>query len=82
MFRKTVVAVIAAALVSSAALSPASAKPWGHWGHHGLGFAFGALGFLAATAAASSAAYTSCLQEQYAPTRHGYKRVLVDVCDY
>ena len=80
MFRKTIVAVAAAALVSTAALSPASAKPWG-WGHHGFGFGIGALGFMAATAAVTAATAPSCLQEQFVQTPRGYyKRVIVNVC--
>jgi hypothetical protein len=82
MFRKTIVAVAAAALVSAAALSPASAKPF--FGHHGgLGFAIGALGFMAGAAAATAASTpTSCLQEQYWQTPRGYyKKVIVNVCD-
>jgi hypothetical protein len=81
MFRKALVTIAAAALLSTAALSPASAKPWGNFGHHGgLGFALGALGFMAATAAATAPA--SCLQEQYVQTPRGYyKRVIVNVCD-
>ena len=79
MFRKAIVTVAAAALLSAAAFSPASAKPWGNH-HGGLGLAFGALGLFAATAAAT--APVSCLQEQYLPTPHGYyKRVIVNVCD-
>jgi hypothetical protein len=82
MFRKTIVTVAAAALLSAAALSPASAKPWGNH-HGGLGLAFGALGLFAATAAATAAtAPASCLQEQFVPTPRGYyKRVIVNVCD-
>jgi hypothetical protein len=79
MFRKTITAVIAAALVSAAALTPASAKPWG-WGHHGFGLGLGiaTLGFMAATAAATQ---PSCLQEQFVQTPRGYyKRVIVNVC--
>jgi hypothetical protein len=79
MFRKTLVAVVAAALVSTAALTPASAG-----GHHmhGLGFALGALGFIAATAAATNAADTSCLQLQTVVTPRGhYKTIIVNVCD-
>jgi len=81
MLRKTIVAVAAAALVSAAALSSASAKPWGFGHHGGLGFAIGALGFMAATAAANSA-NTNCLQEQFVQTPHGYyRKVIVNVCD-
>jgi len=82
MFRKTFVAVVAAALVSAAALSPASAKPWGFGHHGGLGFAIGALGIMAATAAATAATAPSCLQEQFVQTPRGYyKKVIVNVCE-
>lgn len=50
--------------------------------HGGLGFAIGALTFMAATAAANSAAYSSCLQEEFVQTPRGYyKKVIVNVCD-
>jgi len=81
MFRKTLVALTAAALVTAASLSPASAHSWG-WGHHGYGIGFGALGFLAATAAVSAATAPSCLQERFVQTPRGYyKRVIVNVCE-
>jgi hypothetical protein len=83
MFRKTIVAVTAAALLSAAAIVPASAKPmWGGWGwhHHGFGLGFG-IAAIAATAAIAASQPSSCLQEQFVQTPRGYlKRVYVNVC--
>jgi hypothetical protein len=82
MFRKTVLAIAATAVIGAASLTPASAHGW----HHGVGF--GALGFglgvLGAAAIANSYAVepSSCWQPQYILTRYGYyKRVLVNVCE-
>jgi hypothetical protein len=83
MFRKTILAIAATAVIGAASLTPASAH-----GHHGFGhgFGFGGLGFgiglLGASIAAS--AYTadqSCWQYQMVPTPRGYyRRILVNVC--
>jgi hypothetical protein len=76
MFRKTILAIAATAVIGAASLTPAAAH-----GHHGFGF-FG-LGLLGASIAAS--AYTadqSCWQYQMVPTPRGhYRRVLVNVCE-
>ncbi len=83
MFRKTVIAIAATAVIGAATLTPASA----HGFHHGFGF--GAIGFglgvLGAAAIANSYSYpvdtSACWQTQYVQTRHGYLRpVLVNVC--
>ena len=80
MFRKTVLAVAATAVIAAASLTPASAHGW----HHGFGgFGFG-LGLLGASIAASTyaPAYDSCWQYRQIVTRHGYVRnVLVNVCE-
>jgi hypothetical protein len=86
MFRKTIVAFAAAAVLGAAALAPtiASAKGGfggggfggGHhgFGGHGVGFAFGALGAAVAT--------SNCWQYQLVQTPSGYyRRVLINVCD-
>jgi hypothetical protein len=83
MFRKTVVAVTAAALLGTAALTPAFAKPMGGgWGWHhfgGIGLGLGIAAGIAAAAAASQPA--SCVQVQYVQTPQGYlKPVYVNVC--
>ena len=82
MFRKTVLAIAATAVIGAASLTPASAHGW----HHGFGY--GALGFglgvLGAAAIANSYAVepTSCWHTRYVLTRYGfYKRVLVNVCE-
>jgi len=78
MFRKTILAVAATAVIGVASLTPASAH-----GHHGLGFGGFGLGLLGASIAASTyAADQSCWQYQMVQTPHGYyKRVLVNVCE-
>jgi hypothetical protein len=86
MFRKTIVAIAAAAVLSTAALAPtvASAKGgfggggFGGGGHHG----FGMHGFGFALGAIGAAAATNCWQYQVVQTPSGYyKRVLVNVCE-
>jgi hypothetical protein len=82
MFRKTVLAVAATAVIAVASLTPASA----HGFHHGFGFGgFGlGLGLLGASIAASTyaPAYDSCWQPRQIVTRHGYIRtVMVNVCE-
>ena len=80
MFRKTILAVAATAVIGVASLTPASAH-----GHHGFGFGWGGfgLGLLGASIAASSYAdYQSCWQNRTILTRHGYYRtVLVNICE-
>jgi hypothetical protein len=81
MFRKTVIAVAATAVIAAASLTPASAH-----GHHGFGFGgigFG-LGLLGASIAASTYApsYDSCWRYRQIVTRYGYVRnVMVNVCE-
>jgi hypothetical protein len=78
MFRKTILAVAATAVIGVASLTPASAH-----GHHGFGWGGFGLGLLGASIAASNYAdYQSCWQNRTIPTRHGYYRtVLVNVCE-
>ena len=81
MFRKTILAVAATAVIAAASLTPASAHHFGFgWGGVGLG-----IGLLGASIAASNyatyPAYDSCWQYQPVPTRHGYlHRAWVNVC--
>lgn len=80
MFRKTVLAIAATAVIGAASLTPASAHGW-HHGFGGLGFGLGVLG-AAALANSYAVEASSCWQPQYILTRHGYyKRVLVNVCE-
>ena len=82
MFRKTILAIAATAVIGVASLTPASAH-----GSHGFGWGgFGlCLGLLGASIAASNYAdyqYQSCWQNRTILTRHGYYRtVLVNVCE-
>ena len=81
MFRKTILAIAATAVIGVASLTPASA----HGFHHGFGWGgvgFG-LGLLGASIAASTyaPAYDSCWQYRQV-VRHGYVRnILVNVCE-
>jgi hypothetical protein len=80
MFRRTILAVAATAVIAAASLTPASAH-----GHHGFGwggFGFG-VGLLGASIAASNYAYDQgCWQYRTVLTRHGYPRnILVNVCE-
>jgi hypothetical protein len=80
MFRKTVLAIAATAVIGAASLTPASAHGW----HHGFGALGFGLGVLGAAALANSYVVEpgSCWQHRYILTRYGYyKRVLVNVCD-
>ena len=79
MFRKTILALAATAVIAAASLTPASAHE-----HHGFGwggFGFG-VGLLGASIAASTYAYDQgCWQYQMIQTPRGYyKRILVNVC--
>jgi hypothetical protein len=82
MFRKTVLAIAATAVIAASSLTPASAHGigFGHHGWGGVGFGLGMLG-----AAAAVSAYTvdnSCWQYQMVQTPRGYyRRVLVNVCE-
>jgi hypothetical protein len=81
MFRKTILAVAATAVIAVASLIPASAHE-----HHGFGFGgFGfGLGLLGASIAASTYTpyYDGCWRYQTVLTPRGYyKRILVDVCE-
>ena len=70
MFRKTMLALTAAALVGGAALVPgaASAKPFGfHHGWHGFGFVGGPV-------------YDSCLAQEWVRTPYGLRLRWVNVC--
>ncbi|HEY6259402.1 MAG TPA: hypothetical protein VIY51_26785 [Xanthobacteraceae bacterium] len=80
MFRKTILAIAATAVIGVASLTPASAHEHHGFGWGGVGFGLGLLG---ASIAASNyyPAYDTCWQYQVVPTRHGYRRVLVNVCD-
>jgi hypothetical protein len=80
MFRKTILAVAATAVIVGASLSPASAHEH-HFGWGGFGFGLGLLG--ASIAASTYApAYDSCWQYRQVVTRHGYVRnILVNVCE-
>jgi hypothetical protein len=79
MFRKTVLAIAATAVIAAASLTPASAHGW----HHGFGFGGIGLGLLGASIAASTyATEQSCWQYQMVQTPRGYyRRVLVNVCE-
>jgi hypothetical protein len=80
MFRKTILAVAATAVIGAASLTPASAHPHGFgWG--GLGFGLGLVG---ASIAAQNyyAPVDSCYQYRTVLTRHGtYRNILVNVCE-
>jgi hypothetical protein len=78
MFRKTIIAVAATAVIGVASLTPASAHGHGFgWG--GFGFGLGLLG--ASIAASAYTADQSCWQYQMFQTPRGYyKRILVNVC--
>jgi hypothetical protein len=80
MFRKTILAVAATAVIAVASLTPASAHE-----HHGFGWGGFGLGLLGASIAASNYSnyqYQSCWQNRMILTRHGYyKNVLVNVCE-
>jgi hypothetical protein len=82
MFRKTVLAVAATALIGVASLTPASAHDHGFgWGGFGVGLGLGLLG-----ASMATSAYTydqGCWRYQTVMTPRGYyRRILVNVCDY
>jgi hypothetical protein len=80
MFRKTIIAVAATAVIGAASLTPASAHHFHGFGWGGIGLGIGLLG--ASIAASNYATYDSCWQYQMVPTRHGYlRRALVNVCD-
>jgi hypothetical protein len=82
MFRKTILAIAATAVIGAASLTPASAHGFG-FGHHGwggIGFGLGLLG--ASIAASTYAVDQSCWQYQMVQTPRGYyRRVLVNVCE-
>ena len=83
MFRKTILAVAATAVIGVASLTPASAHGYGFgWG--GVGFGLGLLG--ASIAASTYAPYYynqgSCWQPRQILTRHGYLRtIMVNACE-
>lgn len=79
MFRKVILALVAAASLGAMALSPtaASAKPliWNpHPHHHHWHPGFG-LGLV-------SAGYVGCYQKRLVPTPFGYRWRTVNVCVY
>jgi hypothetical protein len=81
MFRKSLLAIAAAATVGAAALAPtaASAKMF-HHGHHWHGF--GGLGItIAAPVGYYGYSYSSCYRYRWVETRWGLRRLLVNVCD-
>jgi hypothetical protein len=85
MFRKTILAVAATAVIGVASLTPASAHGFG-FGHHGFGWGgvgFG-LGMIGASIAASNyyAVEQSCWQYQtFVTPRGNLRRTLVNVCN-
>jgi hypothetical protein len=79
MFRKTILAIAATAVIGAASLTPASAHGPHGFGWGGIGFGIGLLG--ASIAASAYTADQSCWQSQVIQTPRGYyKRVLVNVC--
>ena len=81
MFRKTILAVAATAVIGVAALTPASAHEHHGFGWGGIGFGLGLLG---ASIAASNyyAVNESCYRYQTFVTPRGHlRRMLVNVCD-
>jgi hypothetical protein len=81
MFRKTLLAVAATAVIAGASVAPASAHPHFGWGWGGVGFGLGVVG---ASIAASNyyAGYDNCYQYQNVVTPRGHlRRILVNVCD-
>ena len=80
MFRKTILAVAATAVIAAASLTPASAHEHHGFGWGGFGFGVGLLG--ASIAASAYTADQSCWQYRTVLTRHGYPRnILVNVCE-
>ena len=84
MFRKTILAVAATAVIAAASLTPASAHEHHGFGWGGVGFGLGLLG--ASIAASTYAPYYynqgSCWQPRQIVTRHGYLRtIMVNVCE-
>jgi hypothetical protein len=78
MFRKTILAVAATAVIGAASLTPASAHGFHGWGWGGVGLGIGLLG---ASIAAENYYVDGCHQYQTVQTPRGYyKRVLVNVC--
>ena len=79
MFRKTILAIAATAVIGAASLTPASAHGPHGFGWGGIGFGVGLLG--ASIAASTYAVDQSCWQYQMVQTPRGYdKRILVNVC--
>ena len=81
MFRKTILAVAATAVIGVASLTPASAHEHHGFGWGGIGFGLGLLG---ASIAASNyyAVNESCYRYQTFVTPRGHlRRMLVNVCD-
>jgi hypothetical protein len=79
MFRKTILAIAATAVIGVASLAPASAHEHHGFGWGGFGFGLGVLG--ASIAASTYAVEQSCWQYRLIQTPRGYYRnVLVNVC--
>jgi hypothetical protein len=77
MFRKLTLGLIAAASLTAAAMSPASAHGWGwHGGWHGGWYGFGYPGLYV------SGLTDSCYQQRVIETRHGPRVRVVNVCAY
>lgn len=84
MFRKSIIAVVAASAMAAAALSPTSAFAWHphhhHWHHHyGWGGPALVAGAILGTAAIA-AEEDSCYVRRWVDTPYGPRRVLFNVC--
>jgi hypothetical protein len=82
MFRKTILAVAATAVIAVASLTPASAHEHHGFGFGGFGFGLGLLGASIAASSYEDYRYQSCWQNRMILTRSGYYRnVMVNVCE-
>ena len=85
MFRKTILAVAATAVIAVASLTPASAHGMHGfgWGGFGLGLGLGMLGSSMAYSNYYATPDQGCYQYQQVVTPHGHLRtILVNVCGY
>ena len=83
MFRKTILAIAATAVIGVASLTPASAHGhgfgWG-WGGFGVGLGLGLIGSSIATS--NYVVDHGCYQYRTVLTRYGYyKNIVVNVCE-
>lgn len=80
MFRKIIIAATAAVAMGTAALAPTSASAfgWHHHHHHFRHFGFFAPALIAG---AAFAAEENCYQRRLVETRHGLRRIWVNVCE-